>query len=247
MLDVLEWLDNQLQANNPTLLGLSGAIRTAEAAASLRDPDKHGRMAFGLAFECELVPHAVPLIERAKVILSTYIAKIDREERERLRHSVGEHLATLGLTLTSAPAAALVATHQIVVRYPAELTFVDGEKERASAAEEVRCFDGVQPAEGFDVFNVLENVSWVVDAEVELAFEGEKLWCKLLLWTESAPSTEHREALLGPISDQVWDSSWSWNLEWDDEKAKGSAGLHEDIFVNVSVLGRPDGLKVQAL
>ena len=245
MQKVLDWLDTQMSANNPSLVGMSGAVRMTEAAASLARPDEHGNMAFGLAFERTLVPHATPLVERAKTMLEAYLGTLSAGDREVLRQSVGAKLATLGLMIDST---SQVATHQVVLRYPlVHPAVVDDVDERPMSEAEKRCWGGVQPAEGFDVFDLLENVPWIVDATVTLEFDEGELWCDLVLLTEREPSPANRDALMGPISCQIWESGWSMNLEWDVEKAMQSAGLSEEYFVNTTVSEEPKSLTVNPL
>jgi len=240
MQDILDWLDAQIDTNDPARGGMPAAVRLAEGAAVMSRPDRHGKMAFGLMLEPELFSHTAPLVERAKQKLAAYIETLGDDELDAIRDGAGSKLATLGLPL-AAPEAAPVR-HRITLRYPVEGRVVPyeggGERERVMTGDERRCWDGVAPSGGFD--QVTDNYcfdafDWLVDARVVLRFDEGDLWCDVVLDCTEPPSAADLEALKGPVSRELWDSKWSLNLEWEDVDAMLNADISEDYFTLINV------------
>ena len=225
---------------------MPGAVRLADAAAAMARPGAQGSMVFGLMVAPEVFPHLAPLVERAKKALGAYIETLDTDAKEMLRASCGHCLETLEM-----PISARLPTHRVTVRYPLMESSVvsdDSDDERDMMVKEKECWDGVGTSSvSVGDLPCFADLDWLLDARVTLRFRDDALWCDLELDAASLPPDADLSALNGPLSRELWESAWSWNIEWDDFDAKKRAGIGDDRSVNLVVDATPKSVTTQEL
>lgn len=250
--EIARWVDQQITLNDPAQAGQQGAVRLAEAGVALKS-HYPGAMAFGLFLPHEGLAGSDEMHRRAKALLDEWIAGLDEDGKHHFRDVIGDYRAdALGLSLPERVIPEV--SHVVRVIYPVEVTKqdFDGGPDAAQLGPEVlSLLHGLRPGTGFEEIDDLpcfDPLEWLLGTRLSLRYDAsaERLVCDLELDASSPPNAEDLEALRGKVSERLWDSGWSMNLEWETP-AVPLPGFGPNHHAHVFVLEEPLGVFVREL